>query len=206
MAKIGFTIVNIGHLSINKYWGETERVRQASATCTLLEADGCRLIVDPSPHPEPLAERLFGATGLRPAAIDLVFVTHFHGDHRFGIELFADKPWLMASAALEEWKAGAPKDAGEAGRFRAAEGSLPEGVTLFPSPGHTRRHHSLLAETEWGSVIVAGDAVMTPEFFAHDDGYHNTYDFALVRETIRKIKAVADYVVPGHGNYFPVGA
>ena len=48
---VQFVIINIGTLSMNKFWGETERLRSPSATCTLLQAGGTRLLVDPSPEP-----------------------------------------------------------------------------------------------------------------------------------------------------------
>src|SRR5450756_946068 len=110
MAVARFTIVNIGFLSMNKYWGETERVREGTATCTLIESGGLRLIVDPSPYPDVLCERLFATTSLRPEAIDLVFVTHWHGDHRYGLELFPGKPRLASAEGLADWRARAPQD------------------------------------------------------------------------------------------------
>ena len=41
---VKFTILNIGTLSMNKFWGETERLRSPTATCTLLEAGDRRLL------------------------------------------------------------------------------------------------------------------------------------------------------------------
>lgn len=203
MSDITFTIVNIGTLSLNKFWGETERKRAPSATCTLLDLNGTRLLVDPSPYPEQLEQRLFAATGLRTGDVDLIFVTHHHADHRFGLEMFAGRPWLMASAALDEWPATAPQDQSMAAAFAPAERCLPGNVTLLPTPGHTRSHHSLLVDTVWGRLVVAGDAVMTQDFYAAEEGFHNSADLALARETIRQIKQIADLVIPGHGNYFP---
>ena len=197
---VQFTIVNIGTLSANKFWGETERVHPVSATCTLLEAEGRRLLVDPSPHPEALAQQLFDHAGLRPEAVDAVFCTHWHGDHRFGLELFPDRPWLMAAAGLEEWRAQSPQDAGWIDLFTPAEGRLLPGVELLASPGHTLGHHALIADTRWGPLVVSGDAVMTAEYFAAGEGYRNSVDFELAAETVRLIKARARLVTPGHGN------
>ena len=195
-----FTIVNIGTLSMNKFWGETERVRSGTATCTLLRVGDTRLLVDPSPWPDDLARLLFDRAGLRPAEIDLVYVTHFHGDHRFGLELFDGKPWLMAAAGLSEWRGKSPQDAVLIARFLPAEGRLPEGLRLAPTPGHTWGHHALSLGTRWGPLLVAGDAVMTPEFYAAEEGYHNSVDFPLAAQTIRDIKQAAKLVIPGHGN------
>jgi glyoxylase-like metal-dependent hydrolase (beta-lactamase superfamily II) len=195
-----FTIVNIGTLSMNKFWGETERQRSPSATCTLLQSGGKRLLVDPSPDPEPLARLLFERTGLRPEAVDVVFCTHWHGDHRFGLALFEDKPWLMAEAGLQEWRERNTQDAPLIDRFAPAEGRLPEGIALFATPGHTMGHHALVADTSWGKLVVTGDAAMTPEFFAAEEGFHNSIDFEQATESIRQIKAMAKLVIPGHGN------
>lgn len=202
MSQIRFTIVNIGTLSMNKFWDETDRVRHAHATCTLLETGNRRLLVDPSPQPELLEERLFATTGLRLDAINMVFLTHHHGDHRFGIDLFAGKPWLMASEEREEWSKHDRDASDMIDRFLPAEGNLPDGIELLPSPGHTLTHHSLVADTACGRLVVAGDAVMTREFFDAQEGFHNSANFEQASETIRRIKNMADVVVPGHGNYF----
>jgi glyoxylase-like metal-dependent hydrolase (beta-lactamase superfamily II) len=196
---VQFTIVNIGTLSMNKFWGETARVRSPTATCTLLQAGGTHLLVDPSPAPDLLAPMLFARTGLRPPDVDAVFLTHWHGDHRFGLELFDGIPWLMSSTGLDEWRRQRPDDAPLWGDFAAAV-SLPPGLSLFPTPGHTMGHCSLLAETRWGSLVVAGDAVMTPEFFAAREGYHNSIDSARAAQTIAEIARAARLVIPGHGN------
>ncbi|MDF1516181.1 MAG: MBL fold metallo-hydrolase, partial [Anaerolineae bacterium] len=93
--KVLFTVVNIGSLSINKFWGETKVSRKGtSATCTLLKSHGYNLLVDPSPYPEVLSKKLFFTTGLKPDQIDMVFLTHYHMDHRYGLELFPDAEWM----------------------------------------------------------------------------------------------------------------
>ncbi len=201
MGNAKVTIINIGTLSMNKFWNETERVRSPSATCTLLEVGGRRLIVDPSPDADLLEPMLFARTGLRPGNIHEVFLTHFHGDHRFGLDLFAGRPWLMSAAGLADWKERSPNDAGLIGHFLPAEKYLPEGISLFPSPGHTVGHCSLSVKTEAGSLIVTGDAVMTRDFLEAEEGFHNSVDFGQATETIRKIKQAADLIIPGHDNF-----
>jgi glyoxylase-like metal-dependent hydrolase (beta-lactamase superfamily II) len=200
--RTDFSIVNIGTLSMNKFWGEVDRKRSPNATCTLLDVNGVRLLVDPSPHPEQLEQRLFATTGLHLNGIDMVFVTHYHADHRFGLELFTGKPWLMAAAGLDEWRATTPQDQALISAFSPAEHHLPPDVTLLATPGHTRAHYSLRAQTEHGWLVIAGDAVMTKEFFAAGEGFHNSVDFASAHDSIRLIHDNADIVVPGHGNYF----
>jgi glyoxylase-like metal-dependent hydrolase (beta-lactamase superfamily II) len=190
-------VINIGTLSMNKFWGERERLRSATATCVLLETGGHRLLVDPSPGPELLQPMLFARTGLRPDDIDSVFVTHFHGDHRYGLELFADAAWWMAAPGLGEWREHSPRDAELIARFTPAEGRLPVGIELLASPGHTYGHHALVMDTRWGPLVVAGDAVMTQDFYDAEEGYHNCVDFEQATETIRAIKRRANLVIPG---------
>ncbi len=135
-----FRIINIGVLSQNKFWGETARMREdISATCTLLEVGGHRILVDPSPRREPLEALLYNRAGLRPDAIDMVYVTHWHGDHLFGLRLFEHATWLMAEAGIAEWRERAPEYGHLSDRFRPAEAGLPEGVALFPARA-TPRH------------------------------------------------------------------
>jgi glyoxylase-like metal-dependent hydrolase (beta-lactamase superfamily II) len=196
-----YRIINIGTLSQNKFWGETTRMRrEISATCTLLEVGGKRLLVDPSPHPDVLATLLFNRAGLRPDAIDLIFLTHFHGDHRFGLALFEHATWLMTGDGLAEWSEHSPVDLPLIERFQLAEEHLPEGVEPLAAPGHTANLYALTAETQWGPLVIAGDAVMNREFFAAGEGYHNSVDFEQAATTIRKIKAIAALVIPGHDN------
>lgn len=201
MTETTFRIINIGTLSMNKFWGETERVHPVSATCTLLEVGEERLLVDPSPHPPELRQLLHDRAGLQPEDIDQVFVTHFHGDHRFGVELFAGIPWLMAAAGLQEWREAKPAEADLIGRFLPAEHHLMEGVQLYAAPGHTLALHALRTETPWGRLIVAGDAVMNREYFEAEEGYRNAVDFAVSTRTVQTIKAEADLVIPGHDNW-----
>lgn len=197
---VDFTIINIGTLSMNKYWGETERLRQPTATCTLLQNRKMNLLVDPSPYPQELEGLLFANAGLRPENINFVFVTHFHGDHHFGLELFKGAKWLMAQSGLEEWSKVDHDRQAILAEFSAAESNLPDGIELFHAPGHTFGLHALSVNTRWGCLIVAGDAVMTKDYFENEEGYRNSEDFNMASQTIRSIKNKAGLVIPGHGN------
>ena len=200
MGDVKFSVINIGTLSLNKFWGEAQRVRRPSATCTLVTLGLRRLLVDPSPEPDLLRPMLFARSGLAPEDISIVFLTHAHGDHRFGLELFPGSLWLMAAEGLRLWRERSPEDAALTERFLPAEEILPSDVELLSTPGHCEGHHSLGVDTEWGRLVVAGDAVMTRDFLAAEDGFHNSVDFEQVKATIRKIRATADLIIPGHDN------
>jgi glyoxylase-like metal-dependent hydrolase (beta-lactamase superfamily II) len=197
---VDFTIINIGTLSVNKYWGETERLRHPTATCSLLSTKKTNLLVDPSPHAPELKKMLFANSGLTPDKIDIVFVTHFHGDHLFGINLFPDAKWLMAEAGVDEWLQASRGKQPLLHRFQKAEGNLPDEFKLTASPGHTMGLHTLNVLTKWGNLTVAGDAVMTADYFYNEEGYSNSIDFSLATKTIQSIKNTSSLVIPGHGN------
>lgn len=54
------------------------------------------------------------------------------------------------------------------------------------------------------SIVVAGDSVATRDFFRERRGYFNAVDFELSAQTMNKLAAMADIIVPGHDNYFLV--
>jgi glyoxylase-like metal-dependent hydrolase (beta-lactamase superfamily II) len=196
-------IITIGNLSRNRYWGESDegRLREAWCTCTLITGKGFRLLVDPAlKDAGAMAAELDRRTGLRPEAVDAVFVTHDHGDHHWGLEAFASAEWYAAAPVADaiNRENSYPKPVEAAGH------RLLGAVGVIHTPGHTKEHHSLLFRCDDQSVVIAGDAVMTHDFFAHRQGYFNSADFRQASRTIEEIARIADIVVPGHDNYFLV--
>ena len=197
-------IITIGNLSRNRYWGESDErpLRPGICTCTLIQGRTFRLLVDPSlENADRMTAELDRRTGLKPDAVDAVFITHDHGDHHFGLRHFAGADWYAAPGVAQAINA--------TGRYekkvQAAEGSLfAEAVEIVPSPGHTAEQHSLRFYWDGLAVVVAGDAVMTREFWADRRGYFNSADFDQASRTIDALTAVADIIVPGHDNYFSV--
>ena len=87
-------------------------------------------------------------------------------------------------------------------RFENATDRLFDAVEVIATPGHTASHRSLRFDCDGLSVVVAGDAVATRDFFRERRGYFNAVDFALSARTMDKLAATADIIVPGHDNYF----
>ncbi len=194
-------VITIGNLSRNRYWGEgdAEGVRSAICTCAVVQGESFRLIVDPSlSDANEMARELDRRTGLKPRDIDAAFVTHEHGDHWFGLAHFAEARWLAAPqvAALLNKTGKLPR------QVEPVAGSLFDTVEIVPTPGHTMSHHSLRFDCDGISVVLAGDAVATREFWHERRGYYNCVDFDLSAKSMDKIAGLADYVVPGHDNYF----
>jgi glyoxylase-like metal-dependent hydrolase (beta-lactamase superfamily II) len=197
-----WVVITLGDLSRNRYWGESDAkpTRTGSiCTCTLVQGEGFCLIADPSlSDAAGMARELDRRTGLGLRDVTAAFVTHEHGDHWYGLAHFPDARWLAApdvAAALN--KTGRlPKP------VEAVTGRLFESVDVLPTPGHTLGHHSLRFDWNGYSVVVAGDAVATRDFWRERRGYYNCVDFELSAKSMDRIAAVADLVVPGHDNYF----
>ena len=87
-------------------------------------------------------------------------------------------------------------------QVESATGKLFDAVDLLATPGHTLSHHSLRFDCDGLSVVVAGDAVATRDFWRERRGYFNCVDFDLSTRSMNTIAGLADVVVPGHDNYF----
>jgi glyoxylase-like metal-dependent hydrolase (beta-lactamase superfamily II) len=193
-------VITIGNLSRNRYWGEGEDrpVRPTLCTSTLIRGDGFCLLVDPScREAERMAAELDRRTGLELGQINAVFLTHHHGDHHFGLAHFPDARWFAAPGV-----AATINQSGEYQRaVEPARDRLFEEIEVIPTPGHTLDHHSLRFDCDRLSVVIAGDAVMTQDFWRDRRGFFNSVDLDLAGRTMAEIAGMADIVVPGHDNY-----
>ena len=197
-----FTILPLGCFSRNRYWGEEDAksYRRALCTSTLIETpQGARILVDPAVSGAALAQVLDERCGLRPEAVDYVYVTHRHGDHYAGMADLPRAVWLAAPGDAGEIRRALPQ---HAKRIFAAGAEIVPGVQVLPLPGHTPGRAGLLFASEDGMVAVAGDSVMTRDFFKDRRGYYNSADFAASARSLDLLMEKADIVVPGHGNYF----
>jgi len=194
-------VITIGNLSRNRYWGESDErgVRSAICSCTLIAGEDFHLLVDPSLESEKeMAAELDRRTGLSTSEIDTVFITHTHGDHHCGLAHFPKARWLAGAKVAE----GLNKAKRYSKAIEPADARIHGAVDVISTPGHTMDHCSLSFDWEGFSVVVAGDAVATQDFWAERRGYYNVVDFELSARTMDKIALIADIVVPGHDNYF----
>jgi len=196
-----WVIITIGNLSRNRYWGESDEkpLRDAICTCTLISGAGFQLLVDPSLAAQAdMVRELDQRTGLKPDQVTAVFVTHEHSDHFAGIEHFQEAVWYAAAPAAAILN----RNSRFSRRFEPSPSNLFSSVDVIATPGHTVSHHSLRFDCDGVSVVVAGDAVMTRDFWNARLGYFNSVDPELTRRTIDRIGRLADIVVPGHDNCF----
>jgi len=124
------------------------------------------------------------ASGYRPEQVDLVLLTHLHGDHVGGIyengkRVFPNATVMMKKADADFWlskeiMAKAPEDAKifftiaqdaaapyiAAGKWKPYEGmgEIVPGIAPYVIPGHTPGHTGYMISSKGQSLLVWGDA------------------------------------------------
>jgi glyoxylase-like metal-dependent hydrolase (beta-lactamase superfamily II) len=208
---VRWTVLTIGHLSRNRFWGEDQSQARRPPLCTsaLMRAGDAVILVDPPLPPAEMAGLLDRRTGLAPGAVTHVFLTHFHGDHRAGLEAFPGIPWLMPEVEVGHWDALLAGDAAERRLLEritpvpAEGGAVAPGVRTMHLPGHTPGLAGLVFEDGDGfRVVLAADAAMTRDFFEARAGYFNSDDFDAAAQSIDRLRAEAEVILPGHDNLF----
>ncbi len=203
--RIEWTLLTIGHLSMNKFWGETERVRAPLCTTTLIHTSSGLVLVDPAVEPASMPQLLHDGAGLRSKDVRYVFVTHSHGDHWVGLEAFPHATWLMGEPEIAYWRSRAgDRERGLLERIRPADDEPLPGLRAVHLPGHTPGITSLLFGWRGRTVAVVGDTVMTEAHFRAREGHINSTDEEQARAAIDRLAREADVIVPGHDNAFAV--
>jgi glyoxylase-like metal-dependent hydrolase (beta-lactamase superfamily II) len=186
-------------------------------TCLLVQAGDRRILVDTGFGARPdnpavgrLAEGL-AALGLSAADIDLVVVSHPHGDHIGGATTGAGEEAQLTYPGARYWLSRADWDhftqpdvlqqprsgladkllpLGKAERLDLADGEqeIAPGVRLLPLPGHTPGHMGVVFTAGQEMAIYVGDMIHHPLQIEHPD-WSPTFDALppLSRETRRNL-------------------
>jgi glyoxylase-like metal-dependent hydrolase (beta-lactamase superfamily II) len=159
-----------------------------------LVRDGDRIIVvDPGMVPtraailDPLEE-----LGVSPRDVTDVVLSHHHPDHTVNIALFGEIP-------VHDFQAVYHRDSWEE---RPADGvHLTPSVWLLATAGHTPQDLSVLVGTAEHVVVL------THLWWTAQGPYEDPYapDPDALRTQRRRVLALADLVVPGHGPAFTPG-
>jgi glyoxylase-like metal-dependent hydrolase (beta-lactamase superfamily II) len=225
MPQIRFDIISIGTLSRNRIWGESQAVRTAHSTCTLIRSGKRTILVDPGLPPVAIGARLHERTGLRPEQIDAVFLTNFRPAHRAGLPLFTNAKLVINELEQQATRQHLERLIEEApeqdidrkllqqelrllNAFEPADDKVADQLDLFPLPGYTPGNCGLLIKLMTSSIMIAGDAVPTQEHFLAGQTLPDAYDIQTAQESVREVYEIADLIIPGHDNIFvnPRGA
>lgn len=219
MASIRFDVISIGTLSRNRLWNESQPLRTPHATTTLIRAGKQTILVDPGLPPAALRARLYERTGLKPDAIDTVFLTHFRPAHRAGLSLFPAAKKLIheseqqaTAQQLQQLIDGAPEadldrklllsELALLESLQPADDKIAPGIDLFPLFGYTPGTTGLLVAAPAYTALIAGDAVPTQDHFLAGQVLPDSQDIAAAQESMREVYEIADLIVPGHDNLF----
>jgi glyoxylase-like metal-dependent hydrolase (beta-lactamase superfamily II) len=145
-----------------------------------------------------MARELERRSGLKPADISAVFITHEHGDHFAGISHFNSARWFAGPEVAKILNAAKklPK------LVEPVTGKIFDTLDVLPMPGHTMGLNILRFDCNGHSIAAVGDAVATKDFWRERRALYNSVNFELSARSMDKIAGIADLVIPGHDNYF----
>ncbi|NXQ56219.1 MBLC1 protein, partial [Anthoscopus minutus] len=172
----------------------------ADGSVTLLHGGPLTVLVDTGgPWLRQRLPELLEAQGVTPGQVTHVVVTHGHSDHAGNLNLFPQATLLLGFDLS--------RGQGQYLRHGLAQGVPlvlhPGHLEVVATPGHTRAHVSLVASgTSLGTVAVAGDVF---ERLGDEEEWGALSEEPQEqRKSRRSLVALADVIVPGHGEAFRV--
>ena len=154
-------------------------------------------------------EAALAILGLSPSDIDIVYLTHFHGDHIAGMTdaagslSFPNASYITTRAEWDEWTgrwsaSDAPQDQENLALFRSLQDrfsfaspgdEIAPGVTVVDLAGHTLGHSGLLVESAGERLLHVVDILHQPFQFAHTD-WHFSFDSDPARAVDARVKTL----------------
>jgi len=137
-------------------------------TPTVVNTGAELILFDTGLNPDGIVGALNEA-GYTPDQVDVVVITHMHGDHigglmRDGAPTFANARYVTASTEFDHWAA-ADNERFDANMRPLAEktamiadgASVASGITAMAAHGHTPGHTAYVIESEGKSLLIAAD-------------------------------------------------
>jgi glyoxylase-like metal-dependent hydrolase (beta-lactamase superfamily II) len=174
------------------------------------------------------------ASGIDAKAIDVVIISHFHGDHINGLLTADNKPafpnaeimvpapewaYWMDDGTMSRAAAGLQGNFKNVRRVFGALGNkvtkyddnkeLAPGIVSLFTPGHTPGHSSHVVTSGSSSVLLQADVTNIPSLFVRNPGWHAVFDMdgPMAEATRRKLydRLAADRMLMG-GYHYPFPA
>ncbi len=150
--------------------------------------------------------------GWKMDEVDIVINTHLHYDHcgnnrKFiNAEFFVQrKEWEVAHEPLPIHKTIYLAELFDkcamnylSWHFVDGEETVLPGIMVFPTPGHSAGHQSVLIATKEGVVCACGDVCNTMDNLRNDLPPGITTSNSDVLKSYREIRRRANYFIPGH--------
>lgn len=138
-------------------------------TPTVINTGAELVLFDTGLNPEAITGAL-AAAGYTPDQVDVVVITHMHGDHIGGLmgeggaATFPNARYVTASTEYDHWAA-AGNEGFDAKMRPLAEktemigdgASVASGITAMSAPGHTPGHTAYMIESGGKSLVIAAD-------------------------------------------------
>lgn len=178
---------------------------------TYVESDeGKKIIIDTAGP----AKRVFLKERLRnleisEKEIDILIFTHFHYDHVYNYDYFPNAKIVM-SKVEGEWVEGNTESYAIPPHYYSAirekriiefvdrEQEILPGISILMTPGHTPGSISVLLNGRgMENTIVAGDAVKNIAEL-RNGVINGGWNSMIGQESIKKIRSIAQIVIPGH--------
>ncbi|MEK9153169.1 MAG: MBL fold metallo-hydrolase [Patescibacteria group bacterium] len=186
---------------VEGYASKKKKGSPASSAAVLIFDGNIKVLVDPGSNAKALLEAL-RKEKIKPADIDIVFLTHYHLDHLLNIRLFPTNDIYDGDTISHVDKI-----------ISFSGGKLPKtNIKIIKTPGHAYEHCSLLAQTAKGKVAIAGDVFWwwneqkknydRKKLLKQKDPF--VKNKLALRQSRRKLLDLADYIIPGHGKMFKV--
>ena len=172
----------------------------ASPTCTLVESNGKKFLVDPATNKELLLVAL-KKEKLAEKDLSFIYLTHYHPDHWLNVRLF---PNLDVYDGDTCWR-------GDTEFFH--QGNLPDvDVEIVKTSGHATEHSSLLVKTGDGMICICTDVFWWEDGKQKSDNVEDLLSledpFANDKEALsvsrKLVLSKADFIIPGHGRMFKI--
>jgi N-acyl homoserine lactone hydrolase len=158
--------------------------------------------------------------GLTPQDIDIVILTHLHGDHAELGSLYKKAKFIVQKKELQYALHPHPIDADlyvksyfESLNFDIIDGEvrINSGISVFPSPGHTPGGQSVQINTASGTAIIPGFCCSLDTFKQSEEMKRRGWEVSApllhhdVREaydSVLKVKRRADIILALHDPEF----
>lgn len=127
--------------------------------------------------------------GLTRRKVDIVINTHSHPDHTWNNAFFKNAKFIKHNGILTDKF-----------YFLQPPIQVAKDVEVIKTPGHTDDSCSVIVHTEEGVYAIVGDLIATNR----EKVAPFEKDKKQIEKYRRKVKTMADFIIPGHGEIYKV--